>query len=211
MFHTKTKALVGAPVLVAFFATAILISSSENVYGQNIESQEPSTTDQQMIQQGVLPTAAFEIRITVGTQSPWNKRVPLILTVIPNLDSERTEVSWDVPFGVEIIDGNKNFFSASKGKSFERKVYLLPSKSGRYTITANVTNWGYGSNYTSSENITLTFGQDLVTEPETANYTTASIIRYTMILLFAGGGIIGIYFGFKKFKKPIKAWFKPPQ
>ncbi|MCB9790585.1 hypothetical protein H6764_01030 [Candidatus Nomurabacteria bacterium] len=209
MFKNNTKMIIGT--LASVMIISLSQCSNYPVYAQNVETDNPTAPNQEATQEPVIPSMVFDIKIDVGTQSPWNKKVPVTLTITPNLDSNRTEVSWDVPYGVEIVDKNQNFFSAGKGEAFKRKAYVFPGKPGTYTITANVTNWGYGSNYTSSENITLTFGTNLVTDPETSSYTIASIIRYTVILLIFASIIAGTYFGFRKFKQPIKAWFKPPQ
>jgi hypothetical protein len=196
----------------------ILVSFSSITYAQTTD--EPISPDGNLQEDDTdVPsdsdvggvTSPFTIKLVVGTQSPWTKKVPIDVVFTPTEDSSRTEVSWDAPLGITVEKNYDDYFESLKGQVYSKRAQISASQPGTYTIVANVTNWGYGTNVTTSEEITLTFGDDLIVTPPTPGYSNAVIIKYTVILIFLLIILILSVFGIKKGLKFLKKWLQPPQ
>jgi len=158
------------------------------------------------------PTQPFSIELEVGTQSPWDKSVPIIVKVRPNQDTTRTNVTWDTPVGIELKDNySTTYLALPSGQVQVYEVRIKPIVSGTYTIASTATDWGYGSNFASTTSVTITFNDHLVVTPSNSGYSTAVIIRYVILLL--SSILIGfvIYLLGKKGGRKLKIWLKPPE
>lgn len=157
------------------------------------------------------PIEPYDIDISFGTQSPWSKKLPVIIKIKPNVDSSRTEIALDSALGVGYRENFNDFFAVKAGQVYEKSVTLFPENPGRYTITVNVIDWGYSTNRSSSVNFQVTFGEDLVTEPKTANYDNMNILRYIINIVILLLVMVGVFFGGKKGLMFLKKWLQPPQ
>lgn len=199
--------------IISIIGVLMLIVNGSSLYAQTTEETEEQndsnlTSDTDESQDLSNP---FQIEMKVGTQSPWSKKVPVEVIFTPKFDSSRTQVDWDIPLGLEVEKKYQDFFDAKKGETYSVEALIDPQQPGTYNIVVNITNWGYGSNVTSSSKMTLTFDQSRIVEPRTAGFQTASTIRYIVVLgsLVLIG--IGIFFGAKKGMRSLQAWLKPPQ
>ncbi|KKR06072.1 MAG: hypothetical protein UT34_C0001G0112 [candidate division WS6 bacterium GW2011_GWF2_39_15] len=153
----------------------------------------------------------FNVELSLGTQSPWTKSVPINVKFRSNITADKVEISWDAPEGIEIIERHPQFIPVEKGEVYSYTAYAKPSTSGTYNISGNITDWEFKTNYTSSASITLTFDEDKTTVPQTAGYSGAVIIKSLILLLLALGGLFGLYLLARNFVKKLKKWLEPPE
>lgn len=151
----------------------------------------------------------YELSLEIGTQSAWSKEVPVYLNITPLVNSSRTEIRWDSGFGIEFDPQYQNMFALDKGETGRYRVNVIPRKDGSYVITASVTNWGYGRNYTSSKRIDLVFDENLITEPRTSGYTFSLVLKYLTYLLILVVLLVGGFFLAKYGLTWLKQWLKP--
>lgn len=152
----------------------------------------------------------FEITLSVGRQSAWTGRVPITITFVPKIDSTRTAIEWDAPPALNLEQDYENYFPATQGVAYSREVSIDPSSPGRFTITANIIDWGYGRNVSSSENITIVIDDDLLISPQDPNYMLfvgAKYLVYTvgLIILLAASAV-----AVKITLRRLKVWLEPP-
>jgi hypothetical protein len=153
----------------------------------------------------------FDVELGLETQSPWTKSVPVVVRFKSNITANKVEISWDTPNGVRVVKSHPQFVSVKEGEVYSYRAKIVPTAPGTYTIAGNITAWFSDTNYSSSGSISTTFDSDLVTVPETAGYSSASIIRGVILLLFSLGAIAGLYFLSKLAINKLLAWLKPPE
>lgn len=209
-------------LLLAFIPLSVIVTKNEALYSQDgqVRAQDEvtvtATGDEEMSIASESETEdlsnPFDLEISLDTQSPWNKSLPIIIKIRPNIDTTRTNVTWDVPLGIEIKDSHsKDYLAIPSGETYSYTVTLKPIQSGTYTISATATDWGYGENVASTVSKSITFGDNLVTSPQTINYTTSVGIMYAIIILgILALGIVGYFVG-RKALGSLKEWLKPPE
>ncbi len=153
----------------------------------------------------------FDIEMSLGTQSPWTKAVPINIKFRSNVTAKRVEISWDVPDGLKLKKRHPQFISTKKGDTYAYKAYVTPSIDGTYNIAGNIIDWEVDTNYTSSDSITVRFDEDLVTDPQTPGYSGAVLTRGLIIALFYAGLLAGLYFALKFAYKKLLVWLTPPE
>lgn len=180
------------------------------IYGQDVQLDQEVVIDNS--DESAIPTNPFQLELIVETQSPWTKSLPIIVKVRPNIDTTRTNITWDAPLGLEIVDKEAGTYTAiAKGEVYTRKVWIKPIQPGTYTISATATDWGYGENVATASSRIITFGDNFVTVPQTADYTTAIAIKYAIILLGSIVGGAGLFVGAKAGLSKLAIWLKPPE
>jgi hypothetical protein len=159
----------------------------------------------------VTSSEFFSIELFAGTQSPWSKRVPVTIKFRSNRDAEKTEISWDAPTGVQVIEKHPQFISVTKGEVYTYSALIAPQTSGTYNIAVNVTAWEVNTNYTSSSNITLKFDDALVADEDDPGYKTASLIKTISLGLLGIIVVVIAAFGVKLGFEKLREWLKPPE
>jgi len=152
----------------------------------------------------------FTIESSIGTQSPWTKSIPIHIKFRPHISADKVQIVWDAPDGVIIKKRHPDFYITDKDEVYEAKAIVVPKISGSYNIGVNIVAWKYNTNYTSSDSVSIRFGDNYVAEPETEGYRTAVAIRYVVILLISIGLIFLMVYGFKYGIKLLKKWLQPP-
>ncbi|MBD3329176.1 hypothetical protein GF357_01650 [Candidatus Dojkabacteria bacterium] len=182
-------------------------------------SAQANTTDQVDTPDGVeqtqepLQEQAFEnaeIEVELGTQSVWNKSIPVNVSFTPHITSENTEISWDVPAGIELIEEHPRYISTVKDQPYSVRAVVNPIKGGDYRLVVNITSWTQ-TNYTTSKSIEFTLGEDLIANPPTDGYSLMIMVKYGVLGL---GGLLvlgGIGFGGKFLLEWLKKYFSPPE
>lgn len=201
-----------AYLLIIPLLAIILVPTA--IYAQDSIGPQPPSDFQEEDQQSDttgIPTDPFDISLNVGRQSAWTGKVPIEVEFTPRFNSSRTQVAWDAPSSLEIDKRYDDYFPAAEGETIVVKANVKPSSSGTYTLTVTIIDWGYGRNVSSSEDVTLTFDEDLVSQPEAANYTLFVFIRYGVIIILLASLLVGLYIGGKRSIGPIKQWLQPPE
>lgn len=201
-------------LLLLFFSISTVFAQEELTPPDALEQEEtivPETIDQPSIAQDTDSIEPFTVELYVDPQSAWTGKVPLIVRFRANMDAPKTEITWDSPTGVSISPSHPRFVSSTKGEVYTYKAFLSPNSQGSYNIAVNVTAWQVQTNYTSSASSIVAFDSDLKVTPQTAEYTSAVLVRnvvlgFLAILVLVGLGYLG-KIAFEKFKE----WIKPPQ
>ncbi|MCC7289800.1 hypothetical protein IT417_00920 [bacterium] len=152
----------------------------------------------------------FTVRVYTESQSAWNKNVPVFVEFTATIDSNKVEIDWDAPSGVEIIPKYPRFFGVIAGQTYTYKALIKPQASGSYNIAANVIAWQFNTNYTSSGSVLINFTDDLLTDPVSQNYKTGMILKWVVVTGFlALAGYVGYIYAVKS-KKRFDKWFNLP-
>lgn len=190
----------------------------EATLDENTETSDTTTedtNDEEVVDttsEEYLSQNFYTVEIVRGSQSAFDKYVPLTVRIIPNETPVKTQITWDVPDTMDIRVKHSEFISSMvEGETYEYKVRIKPSESGTYEITVNVTAWQHDSNYTSSESILIEFDNNLVVDSSDTNYVVSMVAKVVLIILALGGAGYGIYIGGKKLMKILSVYLKPPE
>ncbi len=211
IFNTLLALLILLTTRTSTFANGDLQDSNIDAPESEIDIQiENTETDYENSDEyGIINP--FDIKIKIGTQNPLTKRIPLIVTVTPNIDTERVEITWDSRYGLDFSNSFAQYLKLEKDLPYEFKSTLIPEEPGSYTLTVNVTEWSYGKNYTSSEDVSLTLSENLVATPPTEGYGIAQLIMLLGLLVAFVVFIFLLIILGKKAMAWLKDWLKPPQ
>lgn len=153
----------------------------------------------------------FDVQLSLETQSPWTKSIPIAVKFRSNITADKVEISWDSPDGVEVARTHPQFISVKEGEVYTYRAKIKPDRPGTYTIAGNIVNWEVDTNYSSSANITLTIDDNLVVQPNTPGYSGAAMLRSVIIVLLVLGSLFGLYVLAKLSFKKLIEWLKPPE
>lgn len=153
----------------------------------------------------------FDLTLTEGGQSPLDKSITYTLTIVPHVDSSKTQIIWDSSSTIKITPKHKEFVSVTKDVESKYKAIVKPSVSGEYKITASVVAWQYDTNYTNTVNNSLTLSNGLVSQPVTPEYTILVVIETLVLVGVSGLAIWGGIELSKKLLKKTKVWLTPPR
>jgi hypothetical protein len=181
---------------ILFFILIISFLSLDTVFAADEIAQEDQSNEY------------FDIEVDIGTQSFWDKSVPITVKFTPKIDSIKTELTFDHLDGIQIVKRFDDFFAVSKDQSVSLKAKVIPESSGSFSIGVNVISWG-DYNYINSEKIKLEFGDDRVLVPAQQGYKTGRAIYVVIILGFFAGLIFGVFLFLKKISPLIIKWIKP--
>jgi len=153
----------------------------------------------------------FDLTLSEGLQSPVDKSITYTLTIIPHIDSSKTQIIWDSSSTIKITPHHKEFVSVTKDVESKYKATIKPSVSGEYKITVSVVSWQFDTNYTNTVNNSLTLSNGLVSQPVTPEYTILVVIEILVLIGISGLAIWGGIELSKKVMKKTKVWLTPPR
>ena len=153
----------------------------------------------------------FDLTLSEGLQSPVDKSITYTLTIVPHIDSSKTQIIWDSSSTIKITPKHKEFVSVTKDGEFKYKAVIKPSMGGTYNINVSVISWQYDTNYTNTVSNSLTLSKSLVSQPITSEYTILVVIEILVIIGVVGLAIWGGIELSKKFLKKTKVWLTPPR
>ncbi len=153
----------------------------------------------------------FDLTLSEGLQSPLDKSITYTLTIVPHIDSSKTQITWDSSSTIKITPKHSEFVSVSKDGEYTYKAKIRPTVSGVYKINVSVVSWQYDTNYTNTVNNSLTLSSGLVSQPITPEYTILVVIEIVVILGISALAIWGGIEFTKKFLKKTKVWLTPPR
>lgn len=152
----------------------------------------------------------FDLTLTEGFQSPLDKSITYTLTVVPHINSDKTQIIWSVPASFSSNANNNSFVSLTAETTYTYKVKVKPTVSGSYNITVSVISWQYDTNYTNSISDDITLNNSLVSTPVSEVYIFSTIAEALVIL---GLSALAIWGGIKFTKQLMvkaKKWLTPP-
>lgn len=201
--------LIYSPLASSVFADTSETDPNFVIEDNTTDTTQPdTTTDTGKVD---INTKYFDIKLSLGTQSAWNNSIPLIIQLTPKIDSEKTEITFDTPIGLQVTSNYKKYFVGKKGNTYELTGTIKPSKAGVYRIAVNAIAWQYNTNYTSSQTITLELDKNLKIVPQTQAYYVGVVIKYFVFALIAGGIVALIVVFGKKGLKKLKVWMTPEE
>ncbi|MFZ2190398.1 MAG: hypothetical protein WAV48_06475 [Candidatus Magasanikiibacteriota bacterium] len=153
----------------------------------------------------------FDLTLSEGLQSPVDKSITYTLTIVPHIDSSKTQIIWDSSSTIKITPHHKEFVSVTKDVESKYKATIKPSVSGEYKITVSVVSWQFDTNYTNTVNNSLTLSNGLVSQPVTPEYTILVVIEILVLIGISGLAIWGGIEFSKKVMKKTKVWLTPPR
>lgn len=153
----------------------------------------------------------FDLTLTEGGQSPLDKSITYTLTIIPHIDSSKTQIIWDSSSTIKITPRHKELVSVTKDVESTYKATIKPTVSGEYKITASVVSWQFDTNYTNTVNNSLTLSSGLVSQPVTPEYTILVVIEVLVLIGVSGLAIWGGIELSRKALKKTKVWLTPPR
>lgn len=208
------KKILCIPILL----TIILFSSNSLVKAQEATATVEDTTSGNYTLETTVDentTRAtnkyFDLTLSEGLQSPLDKSITYTLTILPHIDSSKTQIIWDSSSTIRITPHHSEFVSVSKDIESTYKATIKPSVSGEYKITASVVSWQFDTNYTNTVNNSLTLSSTLVSQPVTPQYTILVVIEILVLIGVSGLAIWGGIELSKKFLKKTKVWLTPPR
>jgi len=200
------------------FLPIILLTSSVFSFAQDVvvdedvaESESKPVITENTEKKTVTSTNKyFELELVRGTQNPLTKNVPFTLYITPKIDSERTQIIWEVPSTLDAKSSHRDFVNLQKDQTYKFNVNIKPQREGSYDVTANVIAWEHNTNYTNSVSSTITLSENLVVQPVDSEYSVSIMLMFVigLIILVAGG-----FFAYKssdKVIKRLKIWLTPP-
>lgn len=203
-------------IFLLFFI--FLTCSSSAIYAQeaataNDESTSGDFTLETQVDENTTRATNkyFDLTLSEGLQSPLDKSITYTLTIVPHIDSTKTQILWDSSSTIKITPKHKEFVSVTKDGEFKYKATVKPTIGGTYNINASVIAWQYDTNYTNTVNNSLDLSNSLVSQPITPEYTILVVIEILVILGVSGLAIWGGVEVAKKFLKKTKIWLTPPR
>lgn len=148
------------------------------------------------------PQAPVSVRISVGTQYPWNKRIPVTLYITPTQSGAKLQIQWQRRSGLLADPLTTSWSSPQAGQTYSASFTITPQSTGYQRAVADVIITTLDSNYVYSQDLVLNLDADKVVQPQPAMYTFYVIAMYTAIVLVFFVGIpFGLYQSFMYAKK----------
>ncbi len=211
------KNLILGILLSLLFLSPVFADDFEDLYEKADINEEDTNVETTSVEtdpesEEYLSKHFYTVEIIKGSQSAFDKFVPITVRITPNETPVKTQITWDIPDDMDIHKQHSEFItSLVKGETYEFKARVKPSKVGTYEIVVNVTAWQHDSNYTSSGSTLITFGENLIVDSKDSNYQISLVLKILVILLLTAGAGFGIYIGWKKLTKVLKNYLKPPE
>ncbi|MBN1915858.1 hypothetical protein JW796_02565 [Candidatus Dojkabacteria bacterium] len=179
--HKNFRLLTTITLLVILLSIMIIWLFSGNL---RLKAKEQET-----ISVGGETTLSLSIKQL--TQDPKTKEIPLALSIVSTKDSDRVQVTWEVPKEMEII-GESSFFTTVKvGTPRVIQTNFLVHSAGRFEVKAKVQIFGADVNYVSSTSYTVPVGNTLEVLPLSDEYLAAKRSYQTQeVLKYLGIGSV---------------------
>lgn len=152
------------------------------------------------------PSAPVSIRIEVGTQYPWNKRIPVTLYVTPTQSGEKLEIRWQKRTGLLASPLNIAWNSPKAGTTYKAEFLITPQSVGYQRAVADIIITTFNSNYVASQDLVLNLNSEKIVQPQSGTYLAYQIGMYIGIFLVF---LVLLPFGLYKAFMYIKDTFIP--
>ncbi len=208
----KIQIILSLLLLVSFYTPLLAGGENTVVVDETTAEEESTPVVKEDVEKKTVTSENiyFELELVRGTQSPITKAIPYTLYITPKIDSEKTQIIWDVPSTLVVRKSHKEFVNLQKDQVYKYNINVDPQREGTYDITANVLAWKYNTNYTNSVSSTVTLSEGLVVQPVDSAYTVSILLMVVLgIILVAIGGYVAYKFSDKLIKR-LKIWLTPP-
>lgn len=206
-------------ILTIILVTGVLLFSSPKAYADDAEEEATTTKTVTIEDQSVsvvsdtetkVTNRYFDLTLTQGVQSVFDKKVTYTLKITPHLDSPKTQIIWNYPATLKLYQHHKEFLSMREGETYTVKASFKPLKRGVYNITASVVSWQHDTNYTNAVSDDIEFDKSLISQPVPSEYRVATLLMYIGILMLSGLTVFLVIKLVKKYSEKAKKWLTPP-
>lgn len=180
-------------LIMVFFQYSTSVWAEENL----VDNTATSITD--------TTQGHIEVEASLGNQQIFTKKIPIIVSYIPNVDGRKAYLNVITPSGIETSESTV-WVPIEKGKKITKKIYISPKKGGEYTLNVEAIVYGYDVNYGDSTTITFTINDSLVMSENSSTYYLTTALVYLIILV---GIVVVIFFIIKLLPKLVtkfKRW-----
>lgn len=174
------------------------------------QESEPIITEDEAKNSVTSTNNFFELELVRGTQNPLNKYIPYTVYITPKIDSEKTQIKWEVPSTLIAKASHKEFVNLKKDQTYTFRANIDPQKKGTYEVTVSVIAWQYDVNYTNSVSSTVVLSDSLTVQPTDSAYIVSILLIVVVGLALFGGMIFFLYKSSGKIMNRIKVWLTPP-
>lgn len=130
----------------------------------------------------------------VGTQYPWNKRVPVTLSITPKIGGSKLEVRWQRRAGLVSKPTVMTLSNPQAGQTYTVSFTLTPYATGYQRAVADIILTTNTTNYVTSQDVQLQLDAKKTVIPVTTTYTFYVVAMYlTIFLIFFVTIPYGIY------------------
>ncbi len=135
--------------------------------------------------------------VTIGTQSPWNKKIPVKISITSKIAGEKLVIRWQKKAGL-VAEPNSTIISLPQAnKTYTETFQLTPYSTGYQRAVADIILIGKTTNLVISKDATVQLDSKKVVTPITPMYTFYLVAMYLFIFLVFFVLIpYGIYKGF---------------
>jgi hypothetical protein len=167
---------------------------------EDVETSEEDLTTNDASSHGM-----FEVTAEIGTQKVLGNSIPLTITIDPRIDSNKAEVLWDVPRGLETEDETDRWFTMVENSTRSFSINVVPTELGRYVVVVDVTAWRYDTNYVGSAEFEFRIDDQLHITPAQSEYVkNRTYLTVGTVLGIAVAGallVLGAKFGLRTYRK----------
>ena len=208
----KTVKILLLPILFFSLAVTLFAQEQEIVVDKDIAESEslPVVNENPKEKTVTSKNSYFELELIRETQSPLTKNIPFTLYITPMIDSEKTQILWEVPSTLLAKSTHKEFVSLNKDEVYKFKVNIDPQRAGTYDVSASVISWQYDTNYTNSVSSTVTLSENLVVQPVDSEYSVSIMLMVALAVILLALGAFLLYKASGKLIKKLKLWLTPP-
>jgi len=139
------------------------------------------------------------------TQDPKTLEIPLALSVYSTRNSDRVNITWNVPKGLELVGEDSFFISVNTESPTVVEVRFKPTTAGRFDVRVKAEMFAAEVNYVGSAGYTVAVGNTLEVLPLTDEYKKAKmdyqlreLLKYSGITLGIVSVVVVGYIAFKK-------------
>lgn len=203
-------ALVAATFLATPFVKAQSPTPSTNTVPPLVTatpsiSTTPTPTETVIETPVPTPTPKVEIittSVSIGTQYPWNKKVPIKLSITPSQSGSKLEIRWQKKAGLVASPSVRTIANPQAGRTYTASFSLTPYAPGFQRAVADIILTTNTTNYVTSKDVPLQMDIKKTVIPKTTTYTMYTIGMYLFVfLLFFVIIPFGIYQAYLYIKK----------
>lgn len=182
--------------LVFIFVTLFINIFNSSVYAQTDSIKEATNKE-------------LEVKVVVGTQSVWTKKIPITLYFVSHTNGNKIEVKWRIPSSVTMSELPTKYYVFTSEKSQSVVNYIKPNFEGKKTIVAEVIVYGQDSNYSLSQEVSIDINSNLEMTPVTQSYKNAKLLRFFVLtIVFLVVAVVSVWGVFFFVKVVIPKWLQ---
>jgi len=171
-----------------------LIDTSVEVLNPTVETDQQNASD------------IFTVESRIQVQSVVSGKVPLVVTITPEIDSSKAQITWDIPRGLTPDGQTDVWFAMEKGTPVSFRIDVKPDAAGAYEVVAGITAWRYDTNYVSSVRFSFDVDDSLKLTPPSVEYTRNLVLFRGGIGIFSLGLLAALFFTVKYLIARFKKW-----